>query len=136
MAADVYLLLARGREAVCAKLYHHPGTRCIFRCGYAERSAAGARVAGLRASASVVGGLWLLVLVAVATPAVGAQPAEGPNAEAGRVRELGAIGLTVSDMERSVAFYRDLLGFEKTSDAEVAGPAYEQVTDLARPPHE
>jgi len=130
MAADVYLLLARGREAVCAKLYHHPGTRCIFRCGYAERSAAGARVAGLRASASVVGGLWLLVLVAVATPAVVAQPAGGPNAEAGRVREVGAIGLTVSDMERSVAFYRDLLGFEKTSDAEVAGPAYEQLTGL------
>jgi MIP family channel proteins len=129
-AADVYLLLARGREAVCAKLYHHPGTCCIFRCGYAERPAASAAIVGPRASALVVGALWLLVLVAVATPAVVAQPAGGPEAEAGRVREVGAIGLTVSDMERSVAFYRDLLGFEKTSDAEVAGPAYEQLTGL------
>ena len=121
-AADVYLLLARGREAVCAKLYHHPGTRCIFRCGYAPRPAASPAVAEPRASASIVGALGLLVLVAVATPAVVAQP--------GAV-EVGAIGLTVSDMERSVAFYRDLLGFEKTSDTEVAGPAYERLTGLA-----
>jgi MIP family channel proteins len=131
VAADVYMLLARGREAVCAKLYHRPGTRCIFRCGYAERPAASAAVAEPRTSASVVGALWLLVLVAVATPAVVAQPAGGADTEAGRVREVGAIGLTVSDMERSVAFYRDLLGFEKTSDTEVAGPAYERLTGLA-----
>lgn len=130
-AADVYLLLARGREAVCAKLHHDQGTRCIFRCGYAERPTASATIVGPRASATVVGGLWLLALVAVATPAVVAQPAEGPDTEAGRVREIGAIGLTVSNMERSVAFYRDVLGFEKVSDAEVAGPAYERLTGLA-----
>ena len=64
--------------------------------------------AGTRASTSVVGALWLLVLLAVATPAVLAQPAGGPDTEAGRIREVGAIGLTVSDMERSVAFYRDV----------------------------
>ncbi len=131
VAADVYLLLARGREAVCAKLYHHPGTRCIFRCGYAEGPTASTAVVRPRAAAAVVGGLWLLVLLAVATPAVVAQPAGGPNTEAGRVREVGAIGLTVSDMERSVAFYQDLLGFEKTSDVQVAGPAYERLTGLA-----
>jgi MIP family channel proteins len=129
-AADVYLLLSRGREAVCAKLYHHPGTRCIFRCGYADRAGAGAVSARPRASASVVGALWLLVFLAAATPAVVAQPVGGPGPEAGRVREVGAIGLTVSDMERSVAFYRDILGFEKTSDTEVAGPAYERLTGL------
>ena len=131
VAADLYLLLSRGREVVCAKLYHHPGTGCIFRCGYPERSSAGAVTAGTRASTSVVGALWLLVLLAVATPAVVAQPAGGPDTEAGRIREVGAIGLTVSDMERSVAFYRDVLGFEKTSDTEVAGPIYGQLTGLA-----
>ena len=131
VAADVYLLLSRGREAVCAKLYHHPGTRCIFRCGYAERSAAGAVTLKPRASASVVGALWFLVLLAVATPVVVAQPAGGPDPEAGRAREVGAIGLTVSDVERSVTFYSDILGFERTSDTEVAGPAYEQLTGLA-----
>jgi MIP family channel proteins len=130
VAADVYLLLARGREATCAKLYHHPGARCIFRCGYAERSSPGSVSAGPRASTPVAGALWLLVLLAVATPAVVAQPG-GPEPEAGRVREVAAIGLTVSDMERSVAFYRDILGFEKTSDTVVAGPAYEQLTGLA-----
>ena len=131
VAADVYLLLARGREALCAKLYHHPATRCIFRCGYAGRSATTVAAAGPWVSASVVGALWLLVLLAVATPAVVAQPAGGPDTETGRVREVGAIGLTVSNMERSVAFYRDVLGFEKTADVEVAGPAYEQLTGLA-----
>ena len=130
VAADVYLLLSRGREATCAKLYHHPGARCIFRCGYAERSSPGAVSARPRAFTPVAGALWLLVLLAVATPAVVAQPG-GPEPEAGKVREVAAIGLTVSDMERSVAFYRDILGFEKTSDTVVAGPAYEQLTGLA-----
>ncbi len=129
-AADAYLLLARGREAVCAKLHHDPGTRCIFRCGHAGRPAASAAIMGPRASASVVGALWLLVLVAVATPAVVAQPAADRDTEPGRVQAIGAIGLTVSDMERSVAFYRDVLGFEKTSDVEVGGPAYERLTGL------
>lgn len=131
VAADVYLLLARGREAVCAKLYHHPGTPCIFRCGYAERPAATVAATGQRAPASVVGALWLLGLLAVATPVVVAQSAGEADTEAGRVREVGAIGLTVSDMERSVAFYRDVFGFEKTADAEVAGPSYEQLIGLA-----
>jgi catechol 2,3-dioxygenase-like lactoylglutathione lyase family enzyme len=35
------------------------------------------------------------------------------------------VGLTVSDMQRSVHFYTHVLNFEKTSDHEVGGPAYE-----------
>jgi catechol 2,3-dioxygenase-like lactoylglutathione lyase family enzyme len=35
------------------------------------------------------------------------------------------VGLTVSDMDRSIQFYTQILDFEKVSDAEVAGPAYE-----------
>lgn len=79
----------------------------------------------------MAGALWLLVLLAVATPAVVAQPAGGPDPGSGQVRGVGAIGLTVSDMERSVAFYRDILGFEKASDTVIAGPAYEQLTGLS-----
>ena len=35
--------------------------------------------------------------------------------------------MTVSDMDRSVAFYTDVLTFEKVSDAEVAGSEYERL---------
>jgi MIP family channel proteins len=129
VAADAYLLLARGRGVVCAKLYHPPGTRCIFHCGYADRPRAQAVAPGPRLSSAVIGALWLLALLAVATPAVVARPS-GARSEAGRIREVGAVGLTVSDMERSVAFYEEVLGFEKTSDTQVAGPAYERLTGL------
>ncbi|MGH7417950.1 MAG: aquaporin, partial [Candidatus Rokuibacteriota bacterium] len=132
LAADVYLWLARGREAVCAKLYHHPGTRCIFRCGYAERARVDAPAPSRRVhSTSLVAGLGLLALFVVAAPVVLAQPPVVPAAApAARIEAVGAIGLTVSHMDRSVAFYRDVLDFEKVSDVEVSGPAYEQLTGV------
>ena len=37
------------------------------------------------------------------------------------VSAVGAIGMTVASVERSAAFYADVLGFEKISDVEVAG---------------
>ena len=37
---------------------------------------------------------------------------------------------TVSDLERSVAFYRDLLGFTVENQFEAQGPAIEQITAL------
>jgi len=40
-------------------------------------------------------------------------------------RAVTMVGLTVSDMERSVDFYTHVLDFEKTSDHAVGGPAYE-----------
>jgi len=43
------------------------------------------------------------------------------------VRAVGAIGMTVASVERSVAFYADVLGFEKVSDAEVAGDDWERL---------
>jgi catechol 2,3-dioxygenase-like lactoylglutathione lyase family enzyme len=50
-------------------------------------------------------------------------------ASAGAVR-VGAIGLTVSDMDRSVAFYTDVLGFTPVRDVEVTGEAYEALYDV------
>jgi catechol 2,3-dioxygenase-like lactoylglutathione lyase family enzyme len=41
-----------------------------------------------------------------------------------------SVGLTVSDMERSLGFYTTVLPFQKVSDVEVAGPAYEQLTGV------
>jgi len=43
------------------------------------------------------------------------------------VQAVGPIGMTVGDMERSVAFYSRVLGFEKLSDAEVWGADYERL---------
>ena len=43
------------------------------------------------------------------------------------VQSIAAVGFTVSDMDRSVAFYRDVLTFEPVSDVEVDGPEYDQL---------
>ena len=40
------------------------------------------------------------------------------------------IGICVSDLDRSVAFYRDLLGFEELQHAEMSGPPLDQLNQL------
>jgi catechol 2,3-dioxygenase-like lactoylglutathione lyase family enzyme len=65
---------------------------------------------------------WLLVsLVFVACSALPAQ------AEQQAVQSVAAIGMTVSDMDRSVAFYSDVLTFKKVSDVEVDGDEYDRL---------
>jgi catechol 2,3-dioxygenase-like lactoylglutathione lyase family enzyme len=132
LAADVFLWARRGRQAACAKLYHHGSARCIFRWGFAERGA-GEPAASVRRprSTAAVALLGLLALSVLAAPSVVAQPTAGlADPAAGRVGEVAAVGLTVSDMERSMAFYRDVVGFEKVSDVEVSGSPYEQLTGV------
>jgi catechol 2,3-dioxygenase-like lactoylglutathione lyase family enzyme len=46
------------------------------------------------------------------------------------VQRLSHVGICVSDLERSVAFYRDALGFAVLSEIEVGGPDAEQLLDL------
>ena len=41
------------------------------------------------------------------------------------VDAVDAVGMTVGDMDRAVAFYTNVLSFEKQSDVEVSGRAYE-----------
>ncbi len=48
-----------------------------------------------------------------------------------RAEAVAMVGLTVSDMDRSVDFYTRVLDFERVSDAEVAGSAYEQLEGVA-----
>ncbi len=43
------------------------------------------------------------------------------------VERVGAVGMTVSDMDRSIEFYSKVLSFEKVSDIEVAGQDYEHL---------
>jgi catechol 2,3-dioxygenase-like lactoylglutathione lyase family enzyme len=56
---------------------------------------------------------------------------DGASRDAGavtaRAEAVAMVGLTVSDMDRSVDFYTRVLDFERVSDAEIAGPAYEQL---------
>jgi aquaporin Z len=42
-AAHGFQWIRRGRPAICAKLHHQNGRRCIFRCGYAAQAAAASR---------------------------------------------------------------------------------------------
>lgn len=50
-----------------------------------------------------------------------------PATAAGIAERVDAIGMTVSDMDRAVKFYREVLSFEPHSDVEGAGPQYEQL---------
>lgn len=43
------------------------------------------------------------------------------------VHAVDAVGMTVGDMARSVAFYTHVLGFTRVSDVEVAGDAFERL---------
>jgi catechol 2,3-dioxygenase-like lactoylglutathione lyase family enzyme len=43
------------------------------------------------------------------------------------VTKVGSIGMTVSDMDRSIEFYSKILSFEKVSDVEVTGYDYERL---------
>src|SRR6266436_6844241 len=67
----------------------------------------------------------VLVLLAVG---LGAPPERALEAQpAGLIRAVGAVGMTVGNMERSIAFYSDVLGFEKISDVEIWGEDYERL---------
>src|SRR5262245_49294385 len=43
------------------------------------------------------------------------------------ITAVDSIGLTVSDLDRSVEFYTKVLSFEKVSEFEVDGPEYERL---------
>ncbi|MBY0503061.1 MAG: VOC family protein [Bryobacteraceae bacterium] len=47
-----------------------------------------------------------------------------------RVTTVDSIGITVSDLDRSVDFYSKVLSFEKVSETEVAGERYEHLTGV------
>ena len=79
--------------------------------------------------------IWLLfALTFWPSLAEGQQPgrpstlsASGAALPAPLVGRVDAVGLTVSDMDRSIEFYSKVLSFEKVSDVEVAGEDYERL---------
>lgn len=46
------------------------------------------------------------------------------------VTAVDSVGMTVADMDRSIAFYSQVLSFKKVSDVEVLGTEYEQLQGL------
>lgn len=61
--------------------------------------------------------MWVLLV----SPVTAAQPA---------VQTVDAIGMTVSDVDRAVAFYSTVLAFEKVSEIEVFGAEYEHLEGI------
>lgn len=47
-----------------------------------------------------------------------------------QVTSVGPIGITVKEMNRSVKFYEEVLGFKKVSENEFSGAAYESLNNL------
>ncbi len=122
LASDLYQWLAGPRGVICAKLNHALGARCIFRCGYAAAPVSAAPAHGRRAVSALLG-LGLLLGFVLAGRVVLAEP----TAARVDVRAVDAVAMTVTDMDRSVAFYSRVLSFEKVSDVEVAGGDYERL---------
>lgn len=66
----------------------------------------------------------LLLTVVMLTWSVAAAPLEGAPVD---VKRVAMIGFTVSDMDRSVAFYSGVLAFEKVADFRVNGSSYDHL---------
>lgn len=64
-----------------------------------------------------------LICLSLVTCHLSLAAAEPPVA----VQSVASVGFTVSDIDRSVAFYRDVLTFKQVSDVEVDGPEYDQL---------
>jgi catechol 2,3-dioxygenase-like lactoylglutathione lyase family enzyme len=47
-----------------------------------------------------------------------------------QVNKVGSIGITVKDMNRSVKFYQEVLGFKKVSDHEYSGTEFEKLEGI------
>ncbi|MGK9167650.1 VOC family protein [Inquilinus limosus] len=56
--------------------------------------------------------------------------AVGPVARAQLVTAVDAVGITVGDMDRALAFYTGVLSFSVVSDREVTGPEWERLTGV------
>lgn len=68
-------------------------------------------------------GLWLAT--SLLTTAALAQQSSIPLVQA-----VESVGMTVADMDRTIEFYSKVLSFEKVSDVEVSGEAYEHLQGL------
>jgi catechol 2,3-dioxygenase-like lactoylglutathione lyase family enzyme len=73
---------------------------------------------------------WLALAPAAMAAAPGALAAPPPPAAPLHALAVGPIGLTVSDLDRSVAFYTTVLAFHEESERELTGDAEEQLSGV------
>jgi catechol 2,3-dioxygenase-like lactoylglutathione lyase family enzyme len=69
--------------------------------------------------------IWLLILIVTFVAAPSRQATATINSPA--VTALDSVGMTVSDIGRSVDFFTKVLSFEKVSDVEIYGSDYERL---------
>lgn len=69
--------------------------------------------------------LWLLFVFGLWMPTTLAQQQAEEH-----LKSVASIGITVSDMDRSVKFYSKVLAFQKVSDVEVSGSEYEHLQGI------
>jgi catechol 2,3-dioxygenase-like lactoylglutathione lyase family enzyme len=74
--------------------------------------------------------LAVAILVCMALSLDGWAERPGTAQATGPIEAVGAIGMTVGHMERSIGFYSEVLGFEKLSDAVVSGDEYDRLLGL------
>lgn len=85
------------------------------------------------ASRRLIGPLASVVLVLVAVAARGADVRLGASAlgpSGARAHAVAAVGMTVGDLDRSVAFFSDVLGFRPVEAREVDGRPWELLTGV------
>lgn len=70
--------------------------------------------------------IWYSIALSPWSPAAWS---EQPSSRT-KVKAVDAIGMTVSDMDRSIDFYTNVLPFEKVSDIEVWGSEYEHLQGI------
>ncbi len=71
--------------------------------------------------------VWFLLLFGLWVTAATAQQVSPKQV---RVKSVDAIGMTVSDIDRAVDFYSNVLSFQKLSDVEVWGTDYEHLQGI------
>ena len=74
--------------------------------------------------------LGILGLTASCAQIAPTAPPPAERAGAPLVTEVGPIGITVADLDRSLAFYTTVLPFQKVSQGEREGPAYDRLRGL------
>ncbi|MBK9316995.1 MAG: VOC family protein [Acidobacteria bacterium] len=72
----------------------------------------------------------ILLLLSLTTGVSLREVVTGQPASRPLVSAVDAVGITVNDLDRSVAFFRDVLSFEKLSVTEVAGDEYEHLVGV------